>query len=165
MPERYCANCGSVAEPQRFVPGSFVVEVILWICGLLPGVIYSSLRRTKGYYGCPRCKAPNMLPLDSPKALELPAVRGFVEERAGAGVPSWFSERAFLWSILGGLLILMAIVPVLGERACSRQPAIESQQNTEEQKKQEAEAAIFNSMTPAQHLERAKLALRPGATG
>jgi ribosomal protein S27E len=66
MTDCYCKNCGYTGKPKRYVPGSVVLEVLLWLFLILPGVIYSGLRRTRAYNGCPRCQAPNMVPLDSP---------------------------------------------------------------------------------------------------
>jgi predicted RNA-binding Zn-ribbon protein involved in translation (DUF1610 family) len=61
----YCKNCGFRGRPFKFVPGSLLLEILLWLCFLLPGIIYTGLRRTKAYYGCPACRAPSMIPESS----------------------------------------------------------------------------------------------------
>jgi hypothetical protein len=66
--ELYCQNCGTVAKAKKRVKGSFGIEVILWICFLIPGMIYSVWRLTSKEQVCPECGAPNMIPLTSPKA-------------------------------------------------------------------------------------------------
>ncbi len=53
------------------MPGTIVLEALLWCCILLPGIIYSGQRRTKAYYGCPRCRSPHMIPPDTPIGSEL----------------------------------------------------------------------------------------------
>ena len=68
MAQGYCTHCGFVGWPVKFMPGSLLLEVMLWLFLIVPGVIYTGVRRTKAYYGCPRCMAPNMIPLDSPFA-------------------------------------------------------------------------------------------------
>jgi hypothetical protein len=65
---RYCKNCGFTGHERRFVPGSLGLEILLWLFLIVPGAIYSGLRRTRAYYGCPQCRAPNMVPLASAAA-------------------------------------------------------------------------------------------------
>lgn len=64
----YCNNCGTVAAPTTRTKGSFITEVFLWLMLIVPGIIYSLWRLTSKEKVCPKCGAPNMLPLDSPKA-------------------------------------------------------------------------------------------------
>ncbi len=64
----YCSNCGIVGTPKKRVKGSFWVEVLLWLCFVVPGMIYSVWRLTTQDVVCPSCGAPNMIPVDSPKA-------------------------------------------------------------------------------------------------
>ena len=66
----YCPNCGTWGRPKTYTKGSFALEVLLWLCLLLPGILYSVWRLASRYKGCPICKAPNMLPEHSPKAQE-----------------------------------------------------------------------------------------------
>jgi hypothetical protein len=66
--QMYCQNCGSIAAPTKRVRGSFFIELILWLCFLVPGLIYSIWRLTTKELVCPKCGAPNMIPADSPKA-------------------------------------------------------------------------------------------------
>jgi hypothetical protein len=64
----YCSNCGAVAIPKRITKGSFLIEVVLWLAFLVPGLVYSLWRVTTRYNACPSCRAPNVIPLDSPRA-------------------------------------------------------------------------------------------------
>ena len=68
--EMYCQNCGSVGKPKRTTKGSLLIEIILWLMMILPGVLYTVWRLTTRTKACPKCKAPNMIPVDSPRALE-----------------------------------------------------------------------------------------------
>jgi len=70
-----CPNCGTVAVPQKYTKGSFVMEVLLWLLFLVPGLIYSLWRMTTRYKGCPACKAANVIPLGTPRADEILARR------------------------------------------------------------------------------------------
>jgi hypothetical protein len=64
----YCQHCGSLGAPTTRVKGSFVIEVILWFCLLVPGLLYTVWRLTTKEQVCPTCSAPGMIPADSPRA-------------------------------------------------------------------------------------------------
>jgi hypothetical protein len=61
-----CAQCGNVGYPKKITKGSFLIEVVLWLCFIFPGIIYSLWRISSRYSACPSCKAPHMVALDSP---------------------------------------------------------------------------------------------------
>jgi len=44
--QMYCKNCGFVGVPKMFVRGSFFIELVLWVCFIIPGIIYSIWRLT-----------------------------------------------------------------------------------------------------------------------
>jgi predicted RNA-binding Zn-ribbon protein involved in translation (DUF1610 family) len=62
----YCKNCGFIGPPETYRPGSVFLEVVLFLCFILPWIIYRAVRLSKKYDGCPKCGAPNMIPADSP---------------------------------------------------------------------------------------------------
>jgi len=64
----YCPNCGCSAKPATITRGSFGIELLLWLFFLIPGLMYSIWRLSSRYKGCPMCKQPGMIPLDSPRA-------------------------------------------------------------------------------------------------
>lgn len=66
--DRVCTACGYVGTPERVTKGSFGVELILWICFLVPGLIYSIWRITTRHDGCPKCGNQALIPKDSPMA-------------------------------------------------------------------------------------------------
>ena len=61
-------------RPVSITPGSFRVEVLLWICFLIPGLIYSLCRIASRYQGCPVCGASHQIPLESPAGRLLDAM-------------------------------------------------------------------------------------------
>lgn len=71
MAEKICTNCGYRGKARKVTKGSILIEIVAWICFIIPGVIYSLWRISSRYYACPKCKAPNMIPLDSPIAQTL----------------------------------------------------------------------------------------------
>jgi hypothetical protein len=64
--EMSCQHCGSFGGSRKYVKGSWWIEVMLWLCFLVPGIIYSIWRLTTKE--CPICGAPNMIPVKSPRA-------------------------------------------------------------------------------------------------
>jgi len=66
--EKYCPSCGNVAAPKSVTPGSVLLEIMLWLFALLPGLIYSIWRRSQQRIVCPHCSNIGMVPLDSPRA-------------------------------------------------------------------------------------------------
>jgi hypothetical protein len=71
-----CGNCGFVGQPKKITKGSFVIELVLWLCFLLPGLLYSLWRLTTRAEVCPSCKTPGMIPADSPVGKKLMAETG-----------------------------------------------------------------------------------------
>jgi len=66
-----CSNCGTVAKPKSVIKGNLIVEIILWVCFLFPGLVYSIWRLSTRAKVCPSCNAPNMLQLHSPLGKKL----------------------------------------------------------------------------------------------
>lgn len=82
--ERVCNTCGTVAEPERFTPGSFLIEVVLWLCLLVPGLVYSLWRLSKRHDVCAACGGMELLPLDSPRGQQVARALGGARPREAA---------------------------------------------------------------------------------
>ena len=66
MTEIVCTSCGYTGEPSTITQGSIFIELVLWLCFLIPGLIYSIWRHSSRYDGCPKCQQKNIIPIDSP---------------------------------------------------------------------------------------------------
>lgn len=67
----FCTTCGTVGRRVSGpAPGSFAVEVALWIFFCLPGFIYTVWRTFSRKKVCPVCKSATMIPCTSPVARE-----------------------------------------------------------------------------------------------
>lgn len=66
-----CSNCGSRGEPATKTKGSTGLELVLWLCFIVPGLIYSIWRVTSREKVCPVCKATGLIPADSPHGRQL----------------------------------------------------------------------------------------------
>jgi hypothetical protein len=66
-----CPNCGTQGKPKTYTRGSILIEIVLWICFIIPGLIYSLWRLSSRQKVCATCKQPSMIPLNSPRAQEI----------------------------------------------------------------------------------------------
>lgn len=61
-----CQNCGTRGEPKTITKGSTAIELILWLCFIIPGLIYSIWRLTTRQAGCPSCGQAGMIGVNTP---------------------------------------------------------------------------------------------------
>lgn len=66
-----CSNCGFQGRPKTFTKGNILMELVLWLCFIIPGLIYSLWRLTSRFKACPQCQTPNMIPMDTPRGQKL----------------------------------------------------------------------------------------------
>lgn len=65
---RYCTRCGHVGRPAVRTPGSIWIELVLWLCWIVPGLVYSLWRHHKRHDACAACGSPDLIPADAPLA-------------------------------------------------------------------------------------------------
>jgi len=68
--EMFCTSCGHTGRAKKETPGSFIFEIVLWLCFLIPGIIYSFWRITHKYSCCAKCGNRSVIPSDSPIAIQ-----------------------------------------------------------------------------------------------
>jgi len=61
-----CSNCGTIGTGKQITPGSLGIEIVLWCCLAVPGIIYSIWRLTNKKIVCTTCGGENLIPSDSP---------------------------------------------------------------------------------------------------
>lgn len=61
-----CTQCGSIDSVKKITPGSFAIEIVLWLCFLIPGLIYSLWRLAARRKGCGVCGSAALVPAASP---------------------------------------------------------------------------------------------------
>lgn len=69
--ELICAACGTVGAAKSVTKGSLLIEIVLWLCFLIPGVFYSIWRLSTRHKACVACGSQNLIPLDSPVGKQL----------------------------------------------------------------------------------------------
>ena len=66
-----CTLCLNRVEPEARIRGSSVIELILWCCFLLPGIVYGLWRMSTQYEVCTECGSTELIPVDSPRGRQL----------------------------------------------------------------------------------------------
>jgi len=65
-PVMACTTCGHIGASRSTTRGSIFIEIVLWLCFLVPGLIYSIWRITTRTPACESCKSFTVVPLTSP---------------------------------------------------------------------------------------------------
>jgi hypothetical protein len=71
-----CTACGMAGAPRTVTRGSLLIEIVLWLCMLLPGLLYSIWRLTTKHKACRHCGSTVIVPQDSPRGRSLLAELG-----------------------------------------------------------------------------------------
>lgn len=61
-----CKVCEHVGEPKSHTRGSFLIELVLWLAFLVPGLVYSLWRLSSRRPVCRACGSSDLVPLDTP---------------------------------------------------------------------------------------------------
>jgi hypothetical protein len=68
-----CRNCGTIGASTTNTKGSLILEIALYFCMILPGLIYSIWRHASRTTGCKGCRSNDLVPVDSPMGKKLVA--------------------------------------------------------------------------------------------
>jgi hypothetical protein len=93
-----CTTCGNVAEPKRLTRGSLLIEIVLWLCFIVPGLIYTIWRSTTKFNTCRSCGATTLVPTASPVA------RTFMKDQGIEAPPERPNAGYAVGKALGNLL-------------------------------------------------------------
>lgn len=62
-----CTTCGAQTDmPQSKTRGSFVIEIILWLAFVIPGLLYSLWRQSTRRKVCPLCGNATLILANTP---------------------------------------------------------------------------------------------------
>jgi hypothetical protein len=70
-PALVCTTCGHHGPATTHTRGSIWLELVLWLCFIVPGLIYSVWRLTSRGRACAKCGASTLVPADSPVGRKL----------------------------------------------------------------------------------------------
>lgn len=68
MSNPVCERCGYAGPTRTDTPGSLAIELVLWLCLLVPGLVYSLWRHSARREVCGLCGSAQLLPPESPRA-------------------------------------------------------------------------------------------------
>lgn len=67
-----CLRCRTTDYPRTRTKGSILIEIILWLCLIVPGLIYTLWRSTDGKVRvCRACGSEDIVPADSPAGRDM----------------------------------------------------------------------------------------------
>jgi hypothetical protein len=102
-----------VGSFEKVKPGSFLIEVILWLCFFIPGLIYSIWRINSKKRVCSSCGSASVVANDSPMGMKVRSeMASFAQtinvapmpEVAAVPVPSF--GRRLLWAGMAAFLLV-----------------------------------------------------------
>lgn len=83
MKNMVCKACGQVGPALKKTPGSFLLELVLWLAFLLPGLLYSIWRHAARHEGCSACGSKDLIPSDTPMGRKLRAQFAALDRDSG----------------------------------------------------------------------------------
>ena len=78
--KQVCKDCGTVGETKTVARGSMGVEIVLWLCFIVPGLIYSIWRLSSKHETCSACGSERLVPIQTPAGQQLASASGYVPE-------------------------------------------------------------------------------------
>lgn len=83
-----CVHCGTKGSPVLVARGHVYIEIFLWLCLVVPGVVYSLWRRLRKQEVCPECCYPEMISVYSQKARQMMALANIDRGTKKTGTPN-----------------------------------------------------------------------------
>jgi hypothetical protein len=65
----HCMTCGTDGPGRSRTSGSIAIEIVLWVCLIVPGVVYSIWRLTTRRKVCAACGSEQVVPYAAPAAV------------------------------------------------------------------------------------------------
>ena len=107
-----CSACGNIDNPKTAVKGNTLIEIILWLCFIIPGLIYSIWRSSSRHKVCTVCRATTLIPINTPIGIKLLADQGKTLDE----VQKEFKNRKMSLGrkIFIGIVIVLALFAIIG---------------------------------------------------
>ena len=65
----FCSTCGHEGPTKLKTKGTIWIEIVLWLCFIVPGIVYSLWRMTTKQKVCTQCGFTALLHTQSPLAI------------------------------------------------------------------------------------------------
>ena len=113
-----CTVCGNIGYPRRAIKGTMGIEIVLWLCLLVPGIIYSLWRGSSRHNVCASCGNPALVPLNSPTGIKMlesqgKTIEGLRQEKRNQKAEAKTSAKESLTKLLKILGIGLPVLAVL----------------------------------------------------
>lgn len=79
-PELICTRCYAVGQTKTKAEGSILIELVLWLCFIIPGLLYSLWRDSARKKVCSQCGCKDLVPVESPRGKMLIKENGIQTE-------------------------------------------------------------------------------------
>lgn len=106
-----CSACGHVGTFKTATKGNLLIEIILWLSFLIPGIIYSIWRRSGLKRVCTVCKSENVIPVDTPVGKKLLAEHNVTLETVEAKPKP--KQEISLKSLVIVLVLVIFVFPLI----------------------------------------------------
>jgi hypothetical protein len=103
-----CSMCGYCGVPSKRTRGNILIEIVLWLCFMVPGLIYTLWRMTSKFEACPACERESMIAAASPNGAEMIKRAGGWSTQAESNYTEALKRRALISAIKVG--VSMAII-------------------------------------------------------
>jgi hypothetical protein len=115
-----CTTCGGIGYASRRMRGSILIELFLWCCVLVPGILYSIWRQSTVARVCRRCGNATVIPVNSPTAQQTLKDRRMPDHEIQALVNSWRMSPAEILACCVLALVLVGVVGMMWNREANR---------------------------------------------
>ena len=113
MATMLCSQCGTAGDTKTQTKGSILIEIVLWCCFLIPGLIYSVWRLSSRGTVCGACGGASLIPANSPVGRQLAAKYHSNVQLDATPAPS--AKRGMVWiGVAVAIVAWIAYVNVSG---------------------------------------------------
>lgn len=109
-----CSACGHVGSSKTAVKGNILIEIVLWLFFIIPGLIYSIWRSSSRYKKCVVCGSTNLVPVDTPVGRKMLAEQGktveqVLTEKEPPRVYTGVQKLIFVLALITIIAIIVAV--------------------------------------------------------
>jgi hypothetical protein len=111
-----CTQCGFVGQSSQATRGNGLIEIVLWLTFIIPGLIYSIWRRSSPPSVCSQCKSQSLIPVDSPRAKKILEDSGqdqteFLEKAKEEKKKEEKNDRdrKIFWAVIFSLIVIVIL--------------------------------------------------------
>lgn len=123
-----CSMCGHAGAPKTAMKGNIVLEAVLWLLFIVPGLIYSIWRSTSRHSTCRVCGSDKLIPIESPVGQKLLADQGKTVEQVHADEVAIQKNRTIgetvliIFAVFFGVSVFFGIIAAITSAPAKNNP-------------------------------------------